>query len=177
VTAVTQMAIAVTDVSRRPVYKPYQHHRETISGGRESTVSSQPFNMTGLTSLGAGGEHLAHDIAELRGTGHQPIPASRYTATLLQLTDAAMSGIAIGQLARRTLNASSRVLRAEVGHVLEIDSGGRVMNVLASRAGSAWQRPQARGCVERSTPCDVRRGRRRRAYRGRRVRIVTCNPT
>jgi len=97
-------------------------------------VSSQPFNMSGLTSLGAGGgERVARDIAELRGTGHQPIPASRYTATLLQLTDDAMSRIAIGQLARRMLNASSRVLRADVGHVLEIDSGGRVMNVLASR--------------------------------------------
>jgi hypothetical protein len=82
-------------------------------------VSSQPFNMSGLTSLGAGGgERLARDIAGLRGTGHQPMPDSRYTAALLQLTDDAMSGIAIGQLARPVLNASSRVLRTDAGHVL-----------------------------------------------------------
>lgn len=61
------------------------------------------------------------------------MPASRYTAALLQLTNDAMSGIAIGQLARRVLNASSRVLRTDAGHVLEVDSGGRVLSVLASR--------------------------------------------
>jgi hypothetical protein len=87
-------------------------------------VSSQPSNMRGLTSLGAGGgERVARDIVGLRGTGHQPMPASRYTAALLQLTNDAMSGIAIGQLARRVLNASSRVLRTDAGHVLEVDSG------------------------------------------------------
>ncbi|MFI5286954.1 MAG: GAF domain-containing protein [Candidatus Dormibacteria bacterium] len=90
--------------------------------------------MSGLASLGAGGgERFARDIAELRGAEHQPIPASGYTSTLLRLTDDAMSGIAIGQLARRVLDASSRVLRADAGHVLEVDSAGRVLSVLASR--------------------------------------------
>ncbi len=44
-----------------------------------------------------------------------------------------MSGIAISQLARRVLNASSRVLRADAGYVVEANSGGRVLSVLASR--------------------------------------------
>ena len=44
-----------------------------------------------------------------------------------------MSGMAVGQLARRMLNASSRVLRADAGYVIEVDSGGRVLRVLASR--------------------------------------------
>ena len=61
------------------------------------------------------------------------MPASRYTATILRITDDAMSGITIGQLARRVLNASTRVLRADAGHVLEVDSGGRILRVLASR--------------------------------------------
>jgi len=78
-------------------------------------------------------ERVARDNAALRGTGDQAISASRYTATLLQLTDAAMSGIAISQLARRMLNASSRVLRADAGYVVEVRSGGRVLSVLASR--------------------------------------------
>src|SRR5580704_5790023 len=91
-------------------------------------------NMHGLTSLGAiRGERVARDIAALRGTGHQAIPASRYTGMLLQLTADARSGIAIGQLARRVLNASSRVLRVDAGHVLEVDSAGRMLSVLASR--------------------------------------------
>ncbi len=107
---------------------------KTILGGRESIVSSQPCNMSGLTNLDAGrGDPVARDFDEVRGAVSQPLPASRYTATLLQLTDDAMSGIAIGQLARRVLNASSRVLRAHAGHVLKVDSGGQVMSVLASR--------------------------------------------
>ena len=97
-------------------------------------MASQPFNMSEPTSLGAGGgERVTDDIANSRGTRDQPTPASRYTATLLQLTDAAMSGIAISQLARRMLNASSRVLRADAGYVVEVRSGARVLSVLASR--------------------------------------------
>jgi signal transduction histidine kinase len=97
-------------------------------------VSSQLFNMSGLTSLGARrGERVAYDSAHSRENGYQPIPASHYTATLLQLTDAAMSGMAISQLARRILNAGSRVLRADAGYVVEVDSGSRVLSVLASR--------------------------------------------
>src|ERR1700722_11526974 len=97
-------------------------------------MSSQAFNVNGLTSLGADrGERVARDIAELRGTGHQASPASGYTGTLLQLTDDARSGIAIAELARRVLNASSKVLRVDAGHVLEVDSGCRVLSVLASR--------------------------------------------
>jgi signal transduction histidine kinase len=97
-------------------------------------MSSQAFNLNGLTRLGAGrGDRVPRDIAEVRGTGHQAIPASRYTGTLLQLTADARSGIAIGELARRVLNASSKVLRVDAGHVLEVDSGGRVLSVLASR--------------------------------------------
>ncbi len=80
-----------------------------------------------------GRERVARDNAALRGTGDQAISASRYTATLLQLTDDAMSGIAIGQLARRVLHATSSVLRADAGHVLEADSGSGVLSVLASR--------------------------------------------
>ena len=108
---------------------------KTISGGRESLVSPQPFGMSGLTSLGARpGERVVRDSnADSRGTGHQPIPASRYTATILQLTDAAVSGMAISQLARRILNASSRVLRADAGYVVEVASAGRMLSVLASR--------------------------------------------
>jgi signal transduction histidine kinase len=97
-------------------------------------VSSQLFNMAGLTSLGTlRGERIARDRADSRGTRHQPTPASRYTATILQLTEAAMSGMSISQLARRILNASSRVLRAEAGYVVEVNSAGRVLSVLASR--------------------------------------------
>ncbi len=59
--------------------------------------------------------------------------ASPYTATLLQLTEAAMPGMAIGQLARRILVASSRVLFADAGYVVDVDSRGRVLRVLASR--------------------------------------------
>jgi signal transduction histidine kinase len=87
-----------------------------------------------VTSLGAStGDRIVHDIAEVRGSGHQPVPASRYTATMLRLTDDAMSGITIGQLARRVLTAGTRVLRADAGHVLAVDSGGRILSVLASR--------------------------------------------
>jgi len=116
------------------VYKRYQHHAETIRVEGESTASSQRFGMSGLTSLSAGpGERIVRHIAEERRTGHQQMPASRYTATILRITDDAMSGITIGQLARRVLNASTRVLRADAGHVLEVDSGGRILRVLASR--------------------------------------------
>ena len=44
-----------------------------------------------------------------------------------------MSGMSIGQLARRIINVSSRVLRADAGHIVEVNSGGRVLSVLASR--------------------------------------------
>ena len=44
-----------------------------------------------------------------------------------------MSGMAISQLARRILNAGSRVLRADAGYVVEVNSGSRVLSVLASR--------------------------------------------
>ncbi len=44
-----------------------------------------------------------------------------------------MSGMAISQLARRILNAASRVMRADAGYVVEINSEGRVLRVLASR--------------------------------------------
>ena len=44
-----------------------------------------------------------------------------------------MSGMAISQLVRRMLNASSRVLRADAGYVVEVDFGGQVLSVLASR--------------------------------------------
>ena len=103
-------------------------------GRKGWTMSSQASSMTGLTSVGAGrGDPVARVIAELRGTGHRTIRASRYTGTLLQIADDARSGIAIGQLARRVLSASSRVLRVDAGHVLEVDSAGRVLSVLASR--------------------------------------------
>ena len=78
-------------------------------------------------------ERVAREDAASRGTGDRAISSSRYTATLLQLTDDAMSGIAIGQLARRVLNATSSVLRADAGHVLEVDSRSGVLSVLASR--------------------------------------------
>ncbi len=93
-------------------------------------MSSHACNMGGLTSGGAG---RARVITEWRGAGQQRAPASGYTGTLLQLTDDARSGIAIGQLARRVLNASSKVLRVDAGHVLEVDSAGQVLRVLASR--------------------------------------------
>ena len=97
-------------------------------------MSSQRFNMSGLTSVRARqGERVAHDSADSRGTGDPAIPACGYTATLLQLTEAAISGMAISQLARRMLNASGGVLRADAGYVVEVDSGGRVLSVPASR--------------------------------------------
>ncbi|MFZ0128898.1 MAG: GAF domain-containing sensor histidine kinase [Candidatus Dormiibacterota bacterium] len=95
-------------------------------------MSSQPSNMSGLTNLG-GVERLARRIDGLRGALPQAMSIPRYTAALVQLTADAMSGMAIGQLARRVLTASTRVLRADGGHVLEVDSAGRVLSVLASR--------------------------------------------
>ncbi len=60
-------------------------------------------------------------------------PASPYIATLLQLTEAGTAGMAIGHLARRILKASSMVLRADAGYIVDVDSGGRVQSVLVSR--------------------------------------------
>jgi signal transduction histidine kinase len=134
VTAVTQLAITVTDGSRHPVYKRYEHHAETIVGGRESTASSQLFGTSGVISLGAGpGERSVRDVAEEQEIGHQATPASGYIATMLRLTDDAVSGITIRQLARRVLKASTTVLRADAGRVVEVDSEGRIVRVLASR--------------------------------------------